>query len=475
MLHGHHESQHANGCYWKAVKMSPACSIVLKCVFLICFVSWYLIAVQASDRTDCSSPNTTTTEKELVSRLLSNYGDTSVRPVKNHTKPVEVFFRMLLYELVKLDETMQLITIRTNMRLQWVDEYLQWDPEENGGIYNLTLKMHQVWRPDVVLDEDIDRNFISLPEAETYVIVQYTGAMDWLFPAITTSACKMNIQYYPFDVQKCVLTFYPWTLDESKMRFFAKDDVDASQARYVKNGIWSLVDFTATNRSIKYLCCPYPNDHLEYQLTFQRESGFFLTNVVVPAVFLTALMLVGFWLHPDSGEKVTFTVTNLLALTLFQQLVADKMPPIGEPRSILVTCFFMLIILSGCAVFLSVIVLRLYHHDTNTKPPRWVIKLFLPWFSRSGTRSYIRKLYILQENKVTRNEEVITNGNTASTILDTELRTEEFRRPAVDLESKDVNQFIWRQLALAFDSFCGTILCLAMIGNVMFALISFLK
>lgn len=122
---------------------------------------------------------------------------------------------------------------------------------------------------------------------------------------------------------------------KQQMRFFAKNDEDATQARYVKNGIWSLVSFTATNRSIKYLCCPYPNDHIEYRLTFLRESGFFLTNVVVPAIFLTALMLVGFWLHPDSGEKVTFTVTNLLALTLFQQLVADKMPPIGEPRSIL--------------------------------------------------------------------------------------------------------------------------------------------
>lgn len=122
---------------------------------------------------------------------------------------------------------------------------------------------------------------------------------------------------------------------KQQMRFFAKNDEDAFQARYVKNGIWSLVSFTPTNRSIKYLCCPYPNDHIEYRLTFLRESGFFLTNVVVPAIFLTALMLVGFWLHPDSGEKVTFTVTNLLALTLFQQLVADKMPPIGEPRSIL--------------------------------------------------------------------------------------------------------------------------------------------
>eukprot|EP00057_Strongylocentrotus_purpuratus_P021127 XP_011675601.1 PREDICTED: acetylcholine receptor subunit alpha-1-A-like [Strongylocentrotus purpuratus] len=463
----------------KMEKMIPLNEILSSCLVFACLVSWHLGTVQASDKnmTTAAPPNTIATEKELVEKLMSSYGDASVRPVRNHSQPVVVFFRMLLYELIKLDETRQIVNIRTNMRLQWVDEYLQWDPEENGGIYNLTLKMHQVWRPDIFLDEDVDRDFISLPEAETFVIVQHTGAMDWLFPAVTTSACKMNIEYYPFDSQLCVLTFYPWTLDESKMRLFAKNDEDAFQARYVKNGIWSLVSFTATNRSIKYLCCPYPNDHIEYRLTFLRESGFFLTNVVVPAIFLTALMLVGFWLHPDSGEKVTFTVTNLLALTLFQQLVADKMPPIGEPRSILVTCFFMLIILSGCAVFLSVLVLRLYHHDTNTRPPRWVIKLIMPWFSRSGARGYIRKIYIIEkESKVTTNEEVLTNGNTATTILTTtDVKKDEVRRLAFDSESKDVNQFVWRQVALAFDSLCGTVLCCAMLGNFMFALISFLK
>lgn len=76
----------------------------------------------------------------------------------------------------------------------------------------------QVILPFSYLKISLDRNFISVPEAETFVIVQHTGAMDWLFPAITTSACKMNIQYFPFDTQQCVLTFYPWTLDESKVR-----------------------------------------------------------------------------------------------------------------------------------------------------------------------------------------------------------------------------------------------------------------
>eukprot|EP00057_Strongylocentrotus_purpuratus_P033723 XP_792536.3 PREDICTED: neuronal acetylcholine receptor subunit alpha-9 [Strongylocentrotus purpuratus] len=414
--------------------------------------------------TTLSAESNITTEKELVANLLSEYGDTSVRPVKDHLQPVEVFFRMLLFELITLDETHQMVTVRSNMRLQWTDEYLQWDPDENGGIYNITLKTNQVWRPDVVLDEDLDRDFISIPEADTFVIVQYTGAMDWLFPAITTSACKMNIQYFPFDTQQCVLTFYPWTLDESKMRFFAKNDEDALQARYVRNGIWSMTDFKPENFSFRYICCPYPNDHIRYTLTFDREYGFFLSNIIVPAIFLTSLMLVGFWLHPDSGEKVAFTVTNLLALILFQQLVSDSMPPIGEPRSIIVTCFFMLVVVSGCSVFFSVLVLRMYHHDATSIPPRLAIKMLMPWISKGKNKNYMRKFYSSSLPNIT--DIVFMNGKTEV--------NKSSSKADDDQEMDDRNVYLWKQTALAFDSFCGTILSLCMLGTLLYALISFL-
>ena len=119
------------------------------------------------------------------------------------------------------------------------------------------------------------------------------------------------------------------------MRLFAKYDDDARQSLYVVNGVWSLTSFMVENVTIHYVCCEHPHDHARYTLHLTRHSDFYVTNMMVPAAFLTLLMLAGFWLHPDSGEKISFTVTNLLALVLFQQLVVDRMPPTGEPMSIL--------------------------------------------------------------------------------------------------------------------------------------------
>jgi nicotinic acetylcholine receptor len=41
---------------------------------------------------------------------------------------------------------------------------------------------------------------------------------------------------------------------------------------------------------------------------------------------LSILTLLGFWMRPDSGEKVTLGLTVLLAFSVFMLLIAENMP-----------------------------------------------------------------------------------------------------------------------------------------------------
>ena len=54
---------------------------------------------------------------------------------------------------------------------------------------------------------------------------------------------------------------------------------------------------------------------------------YYLFNLVLPCVFITATTVLVFYLPPDSGEKVSLGVTVLLALTVFLLMVAEAMPP----------------------------------------------------------------------------------------------------------------------------------------------------
>ena len=36
----------------------------------------------------------------------------------------------------------------------WNDEYLEWNPEEYGGIENTLIRIEQIWRPDLSINEE---------------------------------------------------------------------------------------------------------------------------------------------------------------------------------------------------------------------------------------------------------------------------------------------------------------------------------
>lgn len=62
----------------------------------------------------------------------------------------------------------------------------------------------------------------------------------------------------------------------------------------------------------------------------RRESGFYVLNIGVPTIFISLATVAVFLLHPESGEKISLCVTNVLALIIFQQLIAANMPPTGD-------------------------------------------------------------------------------------------------------------------------------------------------
>lgn len=77
----------------------------------------------------------------------------------------------------------------------------------------------------------------------------------------------------------------------------------------------------------EFSCCPddYPVIHI--LLNLKRKSLFYIFNLLLPCIFISVLAPLTFYLPAESGEKVSLGVTTLLAMTVFQLMVAEKMPP----------------------------------------------------------------------------------------------------------------------------------------------------
>ena len=97
-------------------------------------------------------------------------------------------------------------------------------------------------------------------------------------------------------------------------------------SNFVSNGEWELIHVEAIRNVITYPCCIEPFPDVTFVIHIRRRTLYYMYNVIIPCVMLSTLTLTGFWMRPDSGEKVTLGLTVLLAFSVFMLLVAESMP-----------------------------------------------------------------------------------------------------------------------------------------------------
>ncbi|XP_041462643.1 neuronal acetylcholine receptor subunit alpha-10-like [Lytechinus variegatus] len=428
----------------------------------------------------------------LLQHLLDNYGPITVRPVSDVSRPTNVSFRLLPVELIKFDEENQQVKLSAYMRMIWRDENMMWDPMDFNGVDYVTVKRSDVWLPDIVLYQNVVKEFISY--ADTYIVASSNGSMNWYFPAIIATACPIDITYFPYDVQYCNLTFGPWSETADKVNFRMSTEADANVDIFRKNGVWVLEQTTASNLVIESCCFNLSWSAVQFVLEIHRQSSFYTRTVVVPCILLTALMALVCWLHPASGEKVTLAVSNLLALILFQQLVADRLPPSGETTSIIVIFFIVMIGLSCTEVICSIIVLRLYHTGGRRQIPDWIRRAMLsPLIMRLYTNAECTAMLRAQKkanelrildsmtnptlqnsaNVAAQNQENGKHDTKADDIVKTISKPQELDTLSIRSDPEMINK-AWQEVAIVCDKFLFILLLFVTFVAWLYVLISFL-
>lgn len=157
-------------------------------------------------------------------------------------------------------------------------------------------------------------------------MLRYDGKITWDAPAITKSSCVVDVSYFPFDSQQCNLTFGSWTYNGNQVDLInSLDSGDLSD--FIEDVEWEIHGMPAVKNVITYGCCSEPYPDVTFTLILKRKSSFYIFNLLLPCILISFLAPLGFYLPADSGEKVSLGVTVLLALTVFQLMVAEIMPP----------------------------------------------------------------------------------------------------------------------------------------------------
>lgn len=306
---------------------------------------------------------------QLHSTVLSGYNK-DIRPANDQSQPVSVNISFELISIRELDEIMEKVSIVGILWMFWEDPRISWNPLAYNNTFSTRISNQKVWKPDFILAHPIDMTkAIGFGQNWYPVRYKYDGNAIWAPGDVMTTTCNIDITYFPFDTQSCEITFIPWGSRISEM-YINVASKEVSRKLFSENGIWELQKATAVTGLVDNF---YPTYIVVIEL--KRRPTYVIVNVILPVLFMGLLNVLVFYLPADSGERVSFAITVLLAIAVFLTLVGDNMPKTSQPMSVL--CYFLLanLVLSSLIMVLTVVNLRIYHKDTPV--PKWLSSLVL--------------------------------------------------------------------------------------------------
>ncbi|XP_047526398.1 acetylcholine receptor subunit alpha-like isoform X2 [Pieris napi] len=321
--------------------------------------------------------------KRLYDDLLSNYNKL-VRPVVNTTDVLRVCIKLKLSQLIDVNLKNQIMTTNLWVEQSWYDYKLRWEPREYGGVHMLHVPSDHIWRPDIVLYNNADGNYeVTLM---TKAIVYYTGMVVWQPPAVYKSSCSIDVEFFPYDVQTCVLKLGSWTYDGFKVDLRHMDEQTGSNivsvgvdlSEFYMSVEWDILEVPAVRNEKFYTCCDEPYLDITFNITMRRKTLFYTVNIIIPCMGISFLTVLTFYLPSDSGEKVTLSISILISLHVFFLLVVEIIPPTSLVVPLLGKYLIFAMILVSISICVTVVVLNVHFRSPQThRMAPWVKRVFI--------------------------------------------------------------------------------------------------
>ncbi|XP_060067327.1 acetylcholine receptor non-alpha chain-like [Ylistrum balloti] len=309
---------------------------------------------------------TTTHANNIHTAVLTGYKKL-VRP----SATVTVRAELSVLTINDVDIRAQMMSSSGWLSFYWTDSRLAWTPSTYGDIEYIYLDSTSIWKPELVIDNTVSEIEV-LGSSDLLFRVKYTGEVKWDPPGVYETQCEIDITWYPFDKQKCSIELTSWgyisdhvTLEHNVTYVNLED--------YEPNGEWNLLN-TGLSTSILYEEGE-TFSQLLFSLEIQRRNGYYILNVIFPILLIAVLTTVTFLLPADSGEKISYILTILLALAVLLTIIADAMPTTSLNTSVLGVYLSVTLGYAMIAIVITVLTLRLQVKPEGTKVPRWLEKV----------------------------------------------------------------------------------------------------
>ena len=308
--------------------------------------------------------------KSLRRDLLDGY-DKFVRPIQNQTQIVDVYFDFSLVAIQDFDEVQETISITGIFVLYWVDENFVWNTAtaNYSSIPYVFMGYNEVWVPELILTNP-SQKLDSFGNEWQIIRYNATGLGTWYPADLIKATCSLDLRYFPFDIQNCTLEYYIWGYSINEVRLIPTRDYIYLGLAMGEHGTWKILSTSVKSEIVG----------LSYKaiisLRLERKSQYVIVNIVLPILFMCILNVLVFILPAESGERVSYSITVLLAIAVFMTIISDTLPRKSEPLPLI--SYFLLIdlIISALTSLLTMLNLRIYHKDESEDVPRLLSDMY---------------------------------------------------------------------------------------------------
>ncbi|XP_077311751.1 5-hydroxytryptamine receptor 3A-like isoform X2 [Lithobates pipiens] len=410
---------------------------------------------------------------DLVNNLNSK--NAFVRPVKDSYTVTNVTIDITLYSVVSVETSLQYLSTLIWFSMEWNNEFIGWDPVVNCSIKSILTTGVALWKPDLIKHDD---------SPVEYFDISHNGTIESVKPLPIVSACKLNIFRFPFDSQKCNLTFgsYIHTVKDIEMspKYNSSEVYTRSKNVFVNKGDWILLDIKVNSKLVPVNDANFST--VFYEITLKRVPVVHIITLILPACFMVFLDIVSMFIHAESGERLGFKITVVLGFAVLLLILNDMLPKsITAPVLgifFLVCITVMILSIIGCVIVSYIMTLS----KSQTVVPSWVKTWILKYLATLLCFRSLNKhgISILESETDSNNEMVnaerrnttqISNEDSHEVKLLKELLDEilKIQEELTDSRIKQEYKSEWHVAALVIDRFI--LIAYLIIVTVVFAVV----
>ncbi|XP_032359085.1 5-hydroxytryptamine receptor 3A isoform X2 [Etheostoma spectabile] len=255
--------------------------------------------------------------------------------------PTKVKLDLLLYAILDVNEKDQQFVSYIWIDVTWMDDNLSWNPTQFCDIWDMYLPAEKVWKPDLTIEEMDDM--------------------------LVVSTCTMEVYRFPFDFQKCTLSFK--SIIHSDRQIMLIPETESSRNTKLSKEMmrtqseWLFIDMKIDEKTVDNF--GVTQSMLVYTITMKRRSALYVINFLVPILLFLFLDLASFLISDSGGEKLGFKVTVLLAVTVMQLILNDILPSSSDKIPLIAVYCIGMFGLMMLSLMETILVMHLMEKDSK--------------------------------------------------------------------------------------------------------------